>query len=169
MKRLPKKFFLVLIDLFPQQIIELASIIKIVIVIIECIKVLFFIELLINNRGINIYQLGEGTQEFIAVDINASGAFLSFRYWLGFLVLSIHYWWSMELNYSFYRIITTIYQNKLPVMIFIPSDVSFQLSINVYRYINYQCILMSYILFHECVQWSTGMLVFNEVMSPIWI
>lgn len=121
-----------------------------------------FIELLINNRGINIYQLGEGTQEFIAVDINASGAILSFRYWLGFLVLSIHYWWSMELNYSFYRIITTIYQNKLPVMIFIPSDVSFQLSINVYRYINYQCILMSYILFHECacamiyvsIQWS---------------
>lgn len=126
-----------------------------------------FIELLIYNRGINIYQLGEGTQEFIAVDINASGAILSFRYWLGFLVLSIHYWWSMELNYSFYRIITTIYKNKLPVMIFIPSDVSFQLSINVYRYINYQCILMSYILFHECVQWS--MLVFNEVMSPIWI
>lgn len=90
-KRLPKKFLKVLIDLFPQQIIELASIIKIVIVIIECIKMLFFIELLINNRGINIYQLGEGTQEFIAVDINASGAILSFRYWLGFLILSIHY------------------------------------------------------------------------------
>lgn len=68
-------------------------------------------------------------------------------------------------NYSFYGIIKTIYKNKLPVMIFIPSDASFQLSINVYRYINHQCILMSYILFYECVQCS--MLVFNEVMSLI--